>query len=77
MSVEIIISKFFKNQAELARLIAGGEITRAARIKAHRIWNGTREPNHKELSLIYVATKGALDANFFSGLPTKSKKRKK
>lgn len=75
MEVENVIPKFFKNQAELARVIAGGKITRAKRLKAHRIWNGLRNPTDEELAFIYQATKGGIDANYFSGLPTKKKRR--
>lgn len=67
-SITSILSKVFKNQAELACVIGEGTITRASRLKAYRIWHGIRKPNDFQMMLIDSATNGKLDANFFCGL---------
>lgn len=77
MDIETALSKYFKNQAELASVIAEGVITNSARIKANRIWHGKRQPNHDEIPLIYSYTNGGLDANFFAGLTQKKSKKLK
>lgn len=79
MKTDSIFLRFFKNQAELARILSGGDqtITNRARIKAHRIWNGSK-PSDDEINLIYQATNGALDGNYFCGItqPKLTKRRK-
>jgi hypothetical protein len=68
MQDELSIQTFFKNQAELATLLAGEQpVPRKYRLRAFKIWHG-QEPGDDDMPKIYEATKGKLDANFFAGL---------
>lgn len=75
MTIKTDLLKFFKTQADLAFVISGGSVNNASRIKAHRIFQGKGKPTQEEIVLIYKATKGKIDANYFSGLPIKKLKK--
>ena len=70
------LKKFFKTQAALANVIGGGETTRAARIKASRIWRGLRKPTDTEVVYIHKASNGLFDANYFNSLLGRTKVKK-
>jgi hypothetical protein len=64
-------------QDGLARILSNGEkIEPRIRVKAHRIWHG-QKPSDEEMLRIYDATNGKLDANFWHGLDSETKVKKR
>lgn len=69
MKIEKRLKKHGLTQTGVAKILSRGDpITPNVRIRAHRIWHGTK-PNDEEMALLFESTGGKVSPNIWFGLP--------